>query len=494
MSIENIPNPETVEADIEKSNSPYEGIFQETLSDPDEEFIARPVFQLEGITQGIIFIDLNEKVDTEHMGNKEIALVEAKPASILKKAIELQPEDPKLKEILSNIESQDYGDDELLLLDQLSAAVSIDENGQFAHYAQTEGFALVLAALSGNQLARDKVDTKLSAYYNLSKATLEAEKDSILNGEMHDYYKDAEPLQWVEVAFVHSTKYDIDRDENGAVLLRTHAHHSENAENPYPRATLHFTTNAEVEGHLFGSWSKSNRLIVTSGQSMVDSNGLPAKMNTIDTYWSVNPGQPLKLEGATVVEPTSDLNQIFIDDKEKKTVFYLDKQDYSDEERLEILKLQEIQTLDRIYDNPVDREDAYKRFLSYLTLEDTYIAEKAENLKGNESAVLRRMALDAAMKQQGIETGPLRLEQWSTTSQGFDRSFVKLSLNLGIPYGIHSGSREDIIESGYRDNKDYPNNNLVHGRLEAQRTLIALGQVKTQIVNTAPQDDFGLVG
>jgi hypothetical protein len=496
MSIEQMPTTSSSpEAANEIKSSPYDGIFQETLSESDEKFIARPIYQIEGSADRIIFINPNEHVDTGHLSEVEVSLVEAKPAGILKKAIELHPEDSKLKEILTNIESQEYGDEELLLLDEIAASVAIDEQGQFAHYAQTEGFALILAALSGNQEARDKVDSKLEAYYKLNKERQESEKQSVLNSERNEYYKDVEPITWGEVAFVHSTKFDIDRDETGSVILRPHAHHTENTDKPYPRATLHFTTNAEVENHLFGSWSKSNRLIVTNGQNLVDANGLPAKMNTIDTYWSINPGQPLKLEGASVVEPRSDLDTLFKDDKDNHTVSYLDKQEYTDKERLEILKIREIATLDRIYDNPVDREDALKRFLDYLTLENTFIAENAEKLKGNESAILRRMALQAAMKQQGVTTGPLRLEQWSTNSQSFDRSFVALSLQLGIPYGIHSDSEENILENRkFYSGEDrlYPSNSLRFGRLEAQRTVVALGQISTKLINTAPETDSGI--
>lgn len=489
MSIE-IYNPNNSKSQsAEKNQSPYEGIFQETLSEANEKFIARPIFKIEGFKSGIIFIDPNEEVETSHMTDREIALVDVRPSSILKKAIEIQPDDTKLKEILTHIESQDYGDDELLVLDQISASVAIDDYGQFAPEAQTEGFALILSALSGNEIARYKVDFRLSAYYKLIKDKIDKEKEAIVKeNENNERYREIEALKLSDIAFVHSTKYDIDRDEKGVIILRSHAHHSENSENPYPRATLHFTTNAEVESHLFGKWSKSNKLIVTAGQSIVDANGLPARMNTIDTYWSINPGQPLRLEGASVVEPKSDLDQLFIDDKENKTVFYLDKQQYTDLERLEIIRLQSIQLYERIYQNPADRQYNLEQLDSILNLENDYIAVRAEQLKGNESAALRRMALDAAMKQQGINTGPLRLEQWSTTDQSFDNALIKLSLELGIPYGIHSGSSEDMVEDRYGRDKYHPKNRFTRGRLEAQRTLVALGLVETKIVNTAPND------
>jgi len=483
MSIE-IYNPNS--QSTEKIQPSYERIFQETLSEPDEKFIARPIFKIEGFKTGIIFIDPNEEVATSQMNDKDITLVDVRPASILKKAIEIQPDDTKLKELLTNIESQDYGDDELLVLDQISASVAIDDYGQFSPEAQTEGFALILSALSGNEIAREKVDFRLNAYYKLTKDKIDTERETILKDKNNEYYKDIESLRWGDVAFVHSTKYDVDRDEKGVIILRSHAHHSVNDQNPYPRATLHFTTNAEVESHLFGQWIKSNKLIVTGGQSIVDANGPPARMNTIDTYWSLNPGQPLRLEGASVVEPKSDLDQLFIDDKTNNTVFYLDKQQYTDLERLEIIRLQSIQLFERIYQNPADREYELQQLDSILNLEN--YADRVEQLKGNESAVLRRMALDAAMKQQGINTGPLRLEQWSTTDQSFDNSLIKLSLELGIPYGIHAGSSESMIEDRYGKDKLHPTNRFTGGRLEAQRTLVALGLVETKIVNTVPSD------
>jgi hypothetical protein len=482
-------NPEIVE---ETKESPYEGIFTESLTNSDEKNIARRIFQIEGSGQSVVFINSDDNPTQQPLdGEKPYSFVEAKPDSILKKAIEFQPEDPKLKEILTNIESQEYGDDELLLLDEISACLSINNDNQYAPYAQTEGFALILSALSGNQKARDLVDSKLDAYYELSKQRIESEKQEKFNSDNKEYYDGIEPLTWGEVAFVHSTKYGIDRDEQGNVILRPHAHHSVKTGNPYPRATLHFTTNAEVESHLFGSWSGSNMLIVTNGQAIVDENGEPAKMNSIDTYWSVNPGQALKLDGASIVDPRPDLKELFVDEPENKTVSYLDKSEYTDQERLDILLLEAVEMYSQIYTDPVEREDAIKRYKQYHTLEDPNVAEKAEKMKGNEAKVLRRMALDAAMKQQNVTTGPLRLEQWSTNNPAFDRAYVSLSYKLGIPYGIHSGSEEDWIESNARrsdGDKYYPSNPLRYGRLEAQRTLVALGKISAQIIDTSPKD------
>lgn len=474
----------------------YEGIIEESVSEPDENFIARPVFKIEGFKKSIIFVDPNEIVDLDTEKHVDVSVVDVRPASILRKAIESQPDDPKLKEILSNIESQEYSEDEILLLDQIAACVAIDEEGAFSQTAQTEGFALILSALAGNKIAREKVDQKLEVYYRLN-----AEKDranqSIDYDELPERFQDIEALKLSEIAFIHSTKYEIER-QGDSVILKPHGHHSATAQQPYPRSTIHFTANGEVTSHMYGSWDKSNKLIVINGQSAVDSNGLPVSLNPTDTYWSVNPGQALRLESASIVEPKPELEQLLIIDDTKNNVFYLDKEEYTDAERLEIVKLQYINAIKLNYSNPEERENEINELISRFSKEyllDLF-KEEAEKLKEKESETLRKLALNAAMQQQGLYSGVLKIEMWCTSSPSFDDSFRKLASDISVKYGRHSGSDYYWIErSHYSDSQIYdrvrPSSSyLQRGKLEAQRYLVALGQIHTRVVDKSPPNDI----
>lgn len=463
----------------------YEGVFTIGESPVDQQGYARPIFKLEGFDDSVVFVRPRKelpKFENTNIDEKghvitesgEFSIVEVTPAGLLKKAIEHNPDNEKLQEILVNIENQDYGDEELLLLDTIAAAVAIDESGEITTTAQTEGFALVISALVGNPKAKEILEKKLEAYYKYS-SEMSQKKSSELKEK---YYQlkleteraELEPLDWSDLAFVHSTEYDVVRNENGEVILRPRSHYNLNSETPNARATLHFATNAEVASHHRGTWERSNKLIVVNGQTMVNDNGLPAAMHTVDTFWSLNPGQELVLRDAIVVEPAENLPKLILEDKEKKIVKYLDKESYTDEERLELYCL--------LTGQAYDKADLEK------------IKDKIDALRGKESANLRRIALNKAMEQQGIEQKPLNINEYSSTDSKFDYRYELFAFEQGITHSLHQDTSEYAIEKSASDDdptvsrlKNTSPPSHVKGELQAVRTWVAEGFIRPRVID-----------
>ena len=459
----------------------YDNICTVETSNTDSEGFVRPVFRLEGSDEKYIFLGYGQDRPIELISQTEVKQINATPEGLLEEAIRLRPDDPKFEEMLVNIRNNTYTTDEIILLDDISAAISVDDESKFTVFDQTEGFALVLSALIGNDQARELLDRKLELYYeniefikNKSKEENKRELDGV------------EPTSWDKIAFVHSTRHQFERDDDGTVELRPYGHHVIGSDKSYPRATIHFTVNSVVESHLAGSWENSNSLIVTSGDKIVSENGNPSSMNVIDTYWSTSPGEALVLKEASVITPISgeleylvmldsrgllDRTQpevpILIEDAEHNDVYYLLKKDdeYTDSDHMQILQL----------DDP--------ELFSLYSKDSLSLQRRIDNLKGREAETLGKIALGRAMRQQGIQSSPVKLEQWSSNDRELDKSFMALAGDLGVRYGIHEGAPHEIIEKstftrGLYTDED-PHSRFNFGELDAHRWLVAGGFIRT---------------
>ena len=266
-----------------------------------EEYII-PTFRLKGQDEEHVFAGLEaylipdpdndgtniKSIKREDFNNlqiedgRKIKIVPATPQGLLEEAIRLRPEDIKLQKMLSNIKDKNFNDDEVHLLDSIIASMSMDASGKPLLDLETGGLALVLSSLTGNEKATAMIDSKLQSFYSNVK------KEKQQNIEKNQSYltdKDV-PANWDDLAMVHSTRHNVEKNKDGSIILDSTGYHQlgDNIESA-PRSTIHFTTNGEVTGGFVGAaeWGDANRLIVTSGRSMVNENNNPTALNSIDT-------------------------------------------------------------------------------------------------------------------------------------------------------------------------------------------------------------------
>lgn len=470
----------------------YENIVSVQTSPEDQDGFVRPMYTIDGVDRKVVFVNSSE--DAQIPGeNEDFSKVPTSPEALLAVAIDARPDDPKLRQMLDNITEKTYTDDETALIDDMSASLAVGPDGRIAYLDQTEGLALVISALIGNEQARELIikKRKLHENYKEQKQKEETAELKRLNEESQSRSRveQAEALKWGDVAFVHSTEHDIVRDTDGNVILHPVSYHRAGTPENYPRATIHFTVNSEVESHLQGSWSASNRLIVMGGAGFVEQNGTPARVNVIDTYWSRSPGEPLRLKDATVIEPTKDLDTIYSEDSETRIIRYLDKEEYSDEERRDIYLLQQEQYVKSQF--PPDQwEEKMQYYRDPGSL--SYNNDRIESLKGRESSALRSIALAAAMRQQGVSTPSVKLSGWSSTNPDFDAAYYALASSQDIPGGIHAGSPEAITEDSMLrgwTTPEKPHSHFIRGKTEVERTVVAYGFILPLKVTTEKRDE-----
>ena len=399
-------------------------------------------------------------------GSASARQVQANPESILEEAIRLNPSDNNLKTILANIRNKNFGEQEVKFLDSIIASVAIDDAGKVAAVEQTSGFALVLSALSGNKNAQKLVDDKIVAFQkNVKKRQAEdSERFKELNKATDGSV--AEPVEFDELVTVHSTQYDFTRNADGSISLNPSGYYIPGL----ARSSIHFTLNSEVKSHMGGQWADTNKLIVTNANDVVKANGKPASLSPIDSWWKVSPGQKLKLPNASVVNPFIDeaayvkelknrglikpgeKTPIIVEDPKTNDVFYFSKapEKYTDDDRVQILE--------------AIGQPAY--------------GSNVTDLIGKESETLRRHALDLAMRQQKVTSGPEALGQWGYDYNAKLGSRISdLNAREGIGGGIHQGTPAQRLEEG-SGNPKY--SRFDGSEIETYRWIAAQGLIKPQ--------------
>ena len=384
------------------------------------------------------------------------------PNEIIKQAISLNPKKKNLKEILSNIENGNYGEKELDFFDSIVATVAYDDAGKLLARENTSGAAVLARALSGDKAAQKSVDARLAAYRKNV-----AEKSESTRVEQTGTYKgNVEPADYGDFTVVHSTKYDVTRNAAGDVVLNPNAKFTSGS----ARSSIHFTVNSEVQGHMFGQWDDTNKLIVSNAGDAVAANGKPAALSAIDSWWKLNPGKDLVLPKASVVTP-------FID--EVKYAKELEKRGLIKPGEKPPVIIEDASTGDVYYlsKNPNAYTDADREQI-ITDLKGAGWPANKESIVGKESEVLRRGALDLAMRQQRVTTGPEALEQWDFAfNKGLSERIDSLRSREGIYGGIHQGTpaAQHELSTGI---EGY--NRFGGGELETYRWLAAKGMFKPE--------------
>lgn len=257
-----------------------------------------------------------------------------------------------------------------VLLDEMYAATQFDagkEGTSFNH----EGFALVVAARSGDGDAQAELDSRRKAYYGYIDRVEEGESHSRREwaNSFIEQSPDLEAFQPGEVALVHSTPWPIERNERGEVVLYPAG---AKRSDKYPRSTIHMTMNSEIINHAQAAdgWDNTNRLIVANLESVMGANGEPRVINPVDTYYSVNPGEALELPGALIVEPARDLPSLVSRDGD--TIRYLESDSYTESQVREIQELSQRYSLGSVGSglNDMLRESVLRMAQSELGVSD----------------------------------------------------------------------------------------------------------------------------
>ena len=103
---------------------------------------------------------------------------------------------------------------------------------------------------------------------------------------------------------VHATNYKPRRNKNGQLYIESTGMATGYE---YPRATVHFTINQIVSGHMGGNWDAQPFVVLAPYNDLVKENTNPQELATEDTYFIPNPDTGLVLPSSThIIKPNND--------------------------------------------------------------------------------------------------------------------------------------------------------------------------------------------
>ncbi|NLB11958.1 hypothetical protein GX830_01100 [Candidatus Dojkabacteria bacterium] len=256
----------------------------------------------------------NQTEATEHF------VVNKTVIGVLDLAIKMGNTDERLPKMREEIARGEYSESSLALIDALLATNFMDYTG-YSGKQNNDGEAIVLLSLLGNSQAQAYVEDTVKIMQDLNKEKI-IEKQNI-------EYKDA--LRVEDLCAVHATRYSPKSERNGYSVRSTF----DSTGGKLFRNTIHTSLNHKVSDHMLGQWGDAGYVLISPFQSMMKANGLPTLLNTVDTYWTVNPGETVQFEDATLVKPAgSEIDTLFEEVGENLVLYKSEGYDIEDLKKL----------------------------------------------------------------------------------------------------------------------------------------------------------------
>lgn len=342
--------------------------------------------------------------------------VEQSPQALLDMAIALGVNTEEVRKMRKLAFERSSSGELDTFVDGVIAGNTLDDEGEFKMPDNT-GEALSLLMLQGNETARGIISRKKavidSKYEQVKDAQIERLRSFAQNKE-----KGSEALKLDELVGVHLTRYMPKRDTRDGAWHISNSYKATNGRSP--RITQHFTLNHAVESAgLYGSWTDTPIAVITPLKTMIEKNGKPAILNTVDTFWEVSPGHDTVLpEDETVlVAPDSNLSAGELSRRRGNEVVYKSTH-FSKEDLTET-----IQRIDPKYQYWF-KKDLYKAFLEGVS----------EHNGGGLSAVISQDEIHRLAKVFGVPEGEYENALYD---------FVTMSKEL--PQELEGASPEEFV-------------------------------------------------
>lgn len=224
-------------------------------------------------------------------GDRATFFVESGPRQLFDAAFVLGAEDPTLRESRKLAAIKRLDSTANTLIDRVVA-----DKAQYPDKSH-DAEALAILVMQGNQEARELLDLTLKVQEEKDQAR-KAEADKTRKEWVEG--KSGEPLNLKDLVAVHITKFSPRKGINGLEMASTF----DGTDWQVPRDTVHFALNHPVAGHAFGNWDAAPIAVITPLDKMIEANGNPLVLNTVDTFFEVSPGTRIKLpEGSVIVRP-----------------------------------------------------------------------------------------------------------------------------------------------------------------------------------------------
>ena len=405
-----------------------EGIYQRKNIELDGSLY--PTYTLGDQDKRFAFQGLNE--DLSGLAKNGVEVVPVTPEGILSAALKMSPDNKSIKSMLNNFKKNNISDTELAFLDSIAASIGISKKGKELANINTDGYAMLLSALSGNKGAQSIVGAKTEAFHKIIAKNKQYSEIAAKGGSATKNIDDLDPSQ---LTMIHSTKFPVMRDKYGNILLNAYGHH--NLYNPdvtkrVPRASLHLTAEDTVKGdHLSGSWSNEETKIVTSLEDLIKDNNLPYNLHGADTWWMLNPGQALKISNGVAIRTSKNQMQYAADLVKRGIIKAGDEaplvaSDIANKDVLQIFKESYTQK---------DRD-----FILKAMIENGRAGFKMEDVVGKENQLLEIIALQNAKRMINIKTPHTSLAGESLSDADLMKKISNFALNNKISNTLHNST------------------------------------------------------
>jgi len=350
------------------------------------------------------------------------------------------------------------------------------------------GELLTVLGFLGNKEATEQLEKMLE---ESRKKRDEKEKEMRVKYEEASKVEPDKPLSVDDLVLVHTTRFIPKKVEGGYEMKSTF----DGTGWELPRQTIHFSCNHLVQSHMYGSWEGTPYVVLSPLRNMIDANGVPANINTVDTYFEVSPGEKLKLPpGSWLVRPgiveglieiDSDNNQVIYDRgkvdiakmeqyielaedegiEDVRTYLYdmlFDAIKYSFHTQFSSEKVQKITEeqetkLYNLYSKDLDVgailseggfEKLIQEFVAKIDVEVTpdFIKVIQQKMEGIILEEIKKLAIKKQIKQMGFESHGGGMWAWDGDSWDATAATTRLAGELHTRTGPHNGSASQVIE------------------------------------------------
>lgn len=244
--------------------------------------------------EGTDFDEYKASIEAKAVGKSgKHFLVNKTVFGVVELAIRLGSPDSTLAQVRDELANGIYSERAIQIIDMLVASNFISGGyGEIDGNTQIDAEALVVMALTGNESAQVEVAQRIERLREQEQYQKESSTPERISGE--------EIFDPSTLVVVHATKYQPSIDKDGNAIIPTTF---DATGGKIPRNSIHTTLNHKVQGHMYGSWGNAGYVVISPLTQMMEKNGVPDILNTVDTWWSRNPGEQLNFPNATVVSP-----------------------------------------------------------------------------------------------------------------------------------------------------------------------------------------------
>ncbi len=349
---------------------------------------------------------------------------------VLEAALILKPDNQDVREMLGELSAGITSDRSQKLIDTLIAANVISDDGSLR--LRNEDLSvrvleiphaemLMVLALNGDLQAKAALESK---YDSLMQMRSSAETNIPLRREH------VGELKVEDLVCVHTTSYRPQINAEGDALVKT-THDATSGK--FLRNTVHTALNHKVSSHAFGNWDGALCTIISPFASVMEVNGKPTMLNTVDTWWSIAPGDRMIFPKAQVVLAGSPDQQNLLESHGNETRFKTGRFNYGD--------LRELAPNFRRY------SDEKIQFIAKTSTADDFEL-LPEDLAKQVAQRVHDYAVNKVISEIGFEVKSGGMWSWSNDISVTYQS-ANLASTLKIGHGNHTDSPESSLERSW---------------------------------------------